>query len=147
MIKTILLTLFQLLGLILLMTAERVIGLPFLSLLLGLIWLEHVNRQTYFYPVLLLLLSFLLAVSYDFSWIMSYLLWLGASQAVAAGEKVILDKKRRFLIVVITINLLLLWWLQLATGYLSLIQFIASYLLVTLWLRVFDLNKLQAYHE
>jgi len=141
MFKQILITLIKLLSLIILICFERVIGLPWLFILFCLIWLDENHEQLYQWPMLLVVLSLVLASAYHLSWPLAYFLLLAANTLLWLVGYQIKNKKRRFLAAVIMTNLFLLWWLKLKVGYLASAQFIVSYVLVVLWMRLFSLEK------
>lgn len=129
-------------GLLLILSLERVIGLPFIFVLLGLIWVDHTNDQAYGQAAVLLGVSYLLAVVYHVSWIVSFFVWLISSWGIRFGSKPIKQKKRRFLIVVIIQSIFWLWWARISTDYLLLVQFVVSYILVIIWMKVLRLDQL-----
>lgn len=141
MLKNFLLTLLRVLQITLVLTLERVIGLPLISSLLVLAWLDRDKDLIYKFPILVLIFSLLLAVIYSLSWPLAYLWWLSMSLMINLGEKIVPDKKRRFLIVVLAGNLFLMWWLQLSIGYLTLAQLIISYIFSLLWMRIFKFDR------
>jgi hypothetical protein len=136
-----LLALIRILGLLLVLTLERVIGLPLLFGLFGLVWLDKNKDSVYQYPVQLLILSFMMSVVYDVMWPASFIWWLGSRLLVDASSDLIKNKKRRFLIVMLLMNLLVMWWVQLKVGYIMLAQLLISYVLIVLWMRVFKFKR------
>ncbi len=141
MLKNILFTLLRILQITVVLTLERVIGLPLISTLLVLAWLDKDRDLIYKFPILVLIFSLLMAVIYSLNWPLAYLWWLSLSLMVSLGEKIVPDKKRRFLIVVLAGNLFLMWWLQLRVGYLTLAQLIISYFFSLVWMRIFKFDR------
>lgn len=141
MLKNLLFSLFRLTGLVLVLTLERVIGLPLLSTLLALVWLDHNKELVYKYPFLVILLSLFFSAVYDLIWPLSFLWLLGLSQLIGWGEGFVSDKKRRFLIAVLLGNLLLIWRLQFSLSYLTLVQLVVSYMISLIWMRVLKFGK------
>ncbi len=131
----------KILGLLLALTLERVIGLPLLFSLFGLVWLDKNKDTVYQYPVQLFILSFMMSMVYDVLWPASFIWWLGASLLVDVGSDFIKDKKRRFLIIMLLMNLLVVWWVRLRVGYIMLAQLLISYVLIVLWMRVFKFKQ------
>ncbi len=137
-IKTIILFLIKLFGLIYILSFERVIGLPFIFSLLGLIWLDQTKKIFYIKPILLLILSFLLAVMYQSAWIVTIIIWFLCTVLINLGSRFIRVKKRRFVIVVIIQNLLWLWLLGIPASLVLLFQLVISYVFVIIWLKIFS---------
>ncbi len=140
-IKKIILNLAKILALVFLISFERVVGLPLIFTLLGLIWLDQVNDNDYFFLGLLLLLSYIMTVVFNAHWPVVFLAWTVSAGLVNTNIKQIKSKNKRFFIVVILQNLFWLWWLELPVGYLTVTQFVISYLLVVIWARMFKLKK------
>ncbi len=141
MLKYLLLSLFRLIGFILVLTLERVIGLPLLAVLLALVWLDHNKELSYKYSLLILLLSLFFAAVYNLIWPLAFVWLLAISLLIGWAEKVVADKKRRFLIAVLLGNLFLIWRLEFSLSYLTLAQLIISYILSLIWMRVFKFGK------
>ena len=129
-------------GLLFILSLERVIGLPFVFVLLGLIWVDHAGDRAYGQVAVLLIVSYLLAVVYHVSWTVSFLVWLVSSWGMRFGSKPVQQKKRRFLIMVIIQSIFWLWWARLNADYLLLVQFVVSYFLVIIWMKVLRLDQL-----
>lgn len=140
-IKKISLTLLKIIGLTLLVSFERVVGLPLIFTLLGLIWLDRVKDSRYFYPALLVLLSYILAVAYNTLWSVSFLAWAVTAGLVSLDIKQVKSKNKRFFIMVILQNIFWLWWLSLPITYLTVIQFVISYVLVVMWMKMLRFNS------
>lgn len=136
-IKDVVLFLIKLLGLIYILSLERVIGLPFIFSLLGLIWFDQSKKVFYIKPILLILLSFLVAVMYQSAWITTIIIWFLCTTLINLGSKLIRVKKKRFVIVVIIQNLLWLWLLNIPANFALLFQLVISYVLVIIWLKIF----------
>lgn len=137
-IKTIILFLIKLFGLIYILSFERVIGLPFIFSLLGLIWLDQTKKIFYIKPILLLILSFLIAVMYQSAWMVTIIIWFLCTVLINLGSRFIRVKKRRFVIVVIIQNLLWLWLLGIPASLVLLFQLVISYVFVIIWLKIFS---------
>jgi hypothetical protein len=140
-IKKIILTLAKIFALIFLISFERVVGLPLIFTLLGLIWLDQVKDNYYFYPGLLLFLSYIMAVAFSAPWSIVFFVWTLTAGLVSLNIKQVKSKNKRFFIVVILQNLFWLWWLELPVNYLTVAQFVISYLLVVMWTRMLRLKK------
>lgn len=137
-IKNTLIFLFKLLVLLFVLSFERVVGLPFIFSLFGLIWLDQSQKFFYIRPVLLLIFSFLMAVMFQTAWLTTMVVWCLSLTFMVLGTKLVRVKKRRFLIVVIIQNLLWLWWLNIPVSLSLLFQLVISYVLVIVWLRIFS---------
>ena len=144
-IKDIILSIIKLLALILLISLERVVGLPLIFTLLALIWLDQKRDNLYFYPILLLLISYIFAVTYNALWSLSLLVWTVTSILANLNIKQIKSKNKRFFITVILHNIFWLWWLSLPVGYSTVVQFILSYALVVMWMRMLKGSKIRSY--
>lgn len=140
-IKNTLIFLFKLLVLLFVLSFERVVGLPFIFSLFGLIWLDQSQKFFYIRPVLLLIFSFLMAVMFQTAWLTTMVVWCLSLTFMVLGTKLVRVKKRRFLIVVIIQNLLWLWWLNIPVSLSLLFQLVISYVLVIVWLRIFSKPK------
>ncbi len=135
-LKKVAVALLKIIGLVLLISVERVIYLPFLFILFGLVWLDQVEDSFYAYLLLLLFLSFVLAATYNVLWPVSFLVWAVTSLLTSLTTDVIKSKNKRFFIMTIAQVIFWLWRTQIVLTYLSLIQFIVSYLVVLLWMRL-----------
>lgn len=140
-VREIFFTLVKIFLLIFLISFERVVGLPLIFTLLGLIWLDQIKDSQYFYPLLLLFLGYIMAVVFNASWPVAFLVWMLTAGLVNLNIKQVKSKNKRFFIVVIMQNLFWLWWLKLPVSYLTIIQFVISYLLVVMWTRMLRLKK------
>jgi hypothetical protein len=146
MIKTIKFILAQLLkvaGLFFLLSLERVIGLPLIFSLLGLIWLDQVENKAYSRPLLILLFSFFIAIFYHTAWLATLIVWSLSTALVVYSGGIFQGKKRRFLITVLLQNLFWLWWLKIPANYILLAQLVVSYILFVVWLRIFKKDKMK----
>jgi hypothetical protein len=130
-------SLLKLAVLLYLLTLEQVLGLPFLFILLTLIWLDHNHNQPYRLLTLLLITSFGLAVVFDFAWLISWLLLIAGHFLVQLGQDLVQSRQRRLLLAALISSLAVLWLTQTQLRYISLAQLIVSYLLLILWLRLF----------
>lgn len=133
----------KLAGVVFLLTMERVVGLPFLFVFLSLVWLDKNQDRPLKLTVLLAAQSLLLAAVYHLSWLGSLVGLAVIYWAVVAGEGIkfkgrglFKDKKRRILGAVLLTNLVLVWVSGLNLTFFSFIQFVLSYLLVMMWLKV-----------
>ncbi len=131
---------FKLIGLGLLICLERVIGLPLLFVLLGLIWLDQTRDSLSGYVILLLILSYLTAVVFNVMLPISFVVWWLTDSLVIVTAGKLKAKNRRFFIMTIAQNLFWMWWAQLPVGYLTIIQFVLSYLLVIMWMRILKIG-------
>lgn len=139
--RKIIISILKALGLVLIISLERVVGLPLLFILLGLIWLDQVRDQLYSYPILLLFLSYILAVTYNVIWPISLLALVVTAFLASLSSGRIKTKNRRFFIMTLGFNLFWLWWTGLQIGYLAIVQLVVSYLIVIMWMRVLRLKK------
>ncbi len=137
-IKNTFIFLIKLFVLLFVLSFERVVGLPFLFSLFGLIMLDQTKKSFFIRPVLLLILSFLMAAMFQAAWLTTMVAWCLSLMFMILGTKLVRVKKRRFLIIVIIQNLLWLWWLNIPTNWSLLIQLIVSYVLVIIWFRIFS---------
>ena len=140
-IKNIVIFLAKLFSLVFLLSFERVVGLPFLFSLLGLIWIDQNKDVPFIKPILLLILSFFVAVMYQSAWLSTIIVWFLSYGLIVLGAKTIKVKKRRFLIVVIIQNLLWLWLLRMSANLTLLVQLVVSYVFVIIWLRIFSKSR------
>jgi hypothetical protein len=140
-IISVLVNLLRLLGIFFLLSFERVVGLPLIFSLLGLMWLDHKADQRFAWPLLVTLFSFMITVSYALPWFLTFVLWVLSAALIKLGEVLVKDKKRRFLIVVIIQNLAWLWLSGIIASYVLLVQFVASYLLVMMWLKILRVRR------
>lgn len=141
MIITAIITILQALGLAALLSVERVIGLPWVFVLLSLIWLNKNWSQKVLIIVLSLYSSLLLAIAYDFSWFASFFLLFIVLILIQFGSQIIQSQRRRFVIGLIMINLALVWITGVKLTVLSLVQLIVSYLLIVLWMKVLKIDQ------
>ncbi len=125
----------QFLALIFLMSLEKVIGLPWFSVLIGLIWLDSFEKKSQ--VALLTLLGLFLASIFNLSLGLSLVLFTIGIVFVKLGQAFIADKRRRFLLASLVINLLLLWIMGFSLTGLSLTQLVLSYFLIVFGLRIF----------
>ena len=139
--KKIIINIFKALGLVLLISLERVVGLPLLFILLSLIWLDQAKNGPYLYSALLLFLSFVLTVTYNVIWPVSLLAFIITTFLVSFSSQKIKTKNRRFFIMTLGFNLFWLWWTGLLVSYLTVAQFVISYLIVIMWMRLLKLRK------
>lgn len=134
--KKIITIILKLTALVLCISMERIIGLPLIFTLAGLIWLDQAQEQVYFYPLLLLVLSYITAIIYNVIWPVSFLVWVMTGLLTTFSSTKIKTKNRRFFIMTIVQNLFWLWWVQLPVSYLTVVQFVVSYLLAIMWMRI-----------
>jgi hypothetical protein len=139
--KKIIINIFKALGLVLIISLERVVGLPLLFILLSLIWLDQAKNGPYLYSALLLFLSFVLTVTYNVIWPVSLLAFIITTFLVSFSSQKIKTKNRRFFIMTLGFNLFWLWWTGLLVSYLTVAQFVISYLIVIMWMRLLKLRK------
>ncbi len=123
-----------------LLTWERVLGLPLLFVLLSLLWLDKNFKSEVKFFLILIALSFLLAVVYQFSWIVSIILFSFGSFFLRMKLDIFSEKKTRVLISTLLINLIMVFSSGLEINFYSLIQLIISYFFVLIWLRLFRLR-------
>lgn len=142
-IKQILIQLIKIIGLFFLLSLERVIGLPLIFSLLGLIWLDQVEGNVYSRPLLILLFSFLMAIFYHAAWLITLIAWFISAALVIYSGSILQGKKQRFLIAVLLQNVFWLWWLGVPASYIILAQLIVSYIMFVVWLRIFKTNKMK----
>ncbi|MEA2056278.1 MAG: hypothetical protein U9O78_00975 [Patescibacteria group bacterium] len=131
-------TVLKYLALIYILSLERVIGLPFLFILITLIWLEKVKNQGGRLLAILLSLSLMLSLFFNFFWSLAWLLLLLGYVFVRWGDKLVKSKRRRFLLAVLLINIVLIWAIQIRLTVFTLFQLVGSYLLILVWLRIFN---------
>ncbi len=131
------------LALVYVLSLERVIGLPFLFVILSLIWFEKDKGQYFKLIGLILSQSLLLSLFFNFAWFLAWLLFLGGYIFVRFGDELVHSKRRRFLLSVLMVNLISIWTTELSLSYVTLIQLVVSYLIVLLWLRIFDPEQWQ----
>ena len=145
MIISLLSSIIKLVSLIYLVSLERVIGLPWIYLLLSLIWIDQIQTQRNKFKLILISLFFslLLSATYDLAWSLSLGLYTFSLLYLKFGQKFVKNQRRRFIMAVIVINLIITWVSSIKLSYLSLIQFIFSYLLVILWMRVFKIEQVK----
>ena len=139
--KKIIINIFKALGLVLIISLERVVGLPLLFILLSLIWLDQAKDGPYLYSALLLFLSYVLTVTYNVIWPVSLLAFIITAFLVSFSSQKIKTKNRRFFIMTLGFNLFWLWWTGLLVSYLTVAQFVISYLIVIMWMRLLKLRK------
>jgi len=126
---------------IILLTWERVLGLPLLFVSLSLLWLDKNFKFELKYFALLILLSLFWAVVYQFSWLLALLLLSVGSLFLRSKLNFFPEKKRRVLVLTLILNLILIWVTGLELNAYSLIQLTVSYLLVLLWLRLIQIKR------
>ncbi len=136
-IKKIIIFFVKIIGLILLLSFERVIGLPYIFTLLSFIWIDQLHRDSYSRPLLVLLVSFLMTVFYQAAWFLTIMVWIISLLGMVYGNYFIKGKKRQFLILVIMQNLTWLWLLAIPANLTLIIQLVVSYLLIIIWLKLF----------
>jgi hypothetical protein len=131
-------------GLVYLISIERVIGLPWIYLLLSLVWIAQIQSRRGRLKLVLISLFFslLLSTTYDLAWSLSLTFYTFGLFYLKFGQKLVKSQRRRFIIAVIAINLIITWVSSIRLSHLSLIQFVASYLLVILWMRVLKVEKI-----
>lgn len=134
----------RLIGLVYLISIERVIGLPWIYLLLSLVWIVQVHSQRGRLKLTLasLFFSLILSTFYDLSWSLSLAFYIFSLFYLKLGQKLVKSQRRRFIIAVIAINLIITWVSSIKLNHLSLIQFVISYLLVILWMRVLRVEQM-----
>ncbi|MBD3250442.1 MAG: hypothetical protein GF381_02655 [Candidatus Pacebacteria bacterium] len=131
----------QFIGLVLLLGVERVIGLPWIFSLFSLIWLNRFWTKPLGLVGLTAAISLLLAAAYDLSWFISFGLMFGSLAWLQHGQLIVKSQRKRFVISLIALNLVIVWISQLRLSYLSLVQLIISYLLVVAWMKVLKLDQ------
>ena len=139
--KKIIINILKALGLILIISLERVVGLPLLFILFSLIWLDQIKDELYLYPILLIFLSYVLTITYNVIWPISLLGLIITTFLVSFSSAKIKTKNKRFFIMTLLFNLFWLWWTGLSVSYLTVIQFVISYLIVIMWMRLLKLRK------
>jgi len=136
-IKVIISIFLKLLGLAVLLSFERVVGLPLIFSLLGLILIDQSHFSSYSRPLWILIISFLMAIFYQAAWLITLIVWILCLIGMIYGDSIIKEKKRRFLVLIIVQNLIWLWLLKIPASVTLLIQFVISYVLVVIWLKLF----------
>ena len=140
MIAKILTSAAKLAGLLYLLTWERVVGLPLLFVLLGLIWLDKNQENDLKHLVLTAFLSLLLAAVYQLGWIASLLLFIGSELLAIHSEQLIQAKNKRLLLASALFNFVLWAAAGIEFTHLILAQLVLSYVLVLLWLRMVSIR-------
>ena len=139
--KKVIFTILIIIGLIILLSFERVVGLPFIFSLLCFIWIDQSHSHSYSRPLLVLLISFLMTVFYQAAWFLTLIVWILSLTGMVFGNRLIKGKKRQFIILVIMQNLIWLWILKIPANIAILLQLIVSYILVIVWLKVFSKGR------
>ncbi|HQM15596.1 MAG TPA: hypothetical protein PLM16_00075 [Candidatus Woesebacteria bacterium] len=131
------------LGLLLTVGFERVIGLPLLFSLFGLLCLNQAKMNSYQRPLIILFVSFLLAVVYQVGWLYTIIVWFFSELALNYQQRFSQSVKRWLLLIMMTQNGVWWWLFKLEWSYWLLAQLVVSYLIIIIW---FNSSRFAPYH-
>lgn len=114
---------------------ERVIGLPLFFSLFGLLCLKRAKINSYQRPLIILFVSFLLAVVYQAGWFYTIVVWFFSELALNYQQRFSQSTKRWLLAIMMLQNGVWWWLFKLEWSYWLLAQLVVSYLIIIIWFK------------